>query len=387
MTRTRATGASTGPSARAVAAAPAVAAVAAGLAALAASSCERPERGEAALTAVLDGERAAHLAADAGLLASTVADTLTVIDAGEITRQTRAEVEAFFRTYFEGASYAEWNDVHDPVIRISADGSMAWVARRVRVDRTGPRFGGFTERDRFESAWTATYRRSGDTWRMTSVTSTFPADSRPAGILEGARRAMGGGAAASRIGYTRFRAAATGPDGPYEVTVRSSAEGAVRLEFTLGFAAGIRADDAWVRLGSGEAVQAMTDTLETFVRGHDLLMNALHPESRYGSLRHVGEESFGSVPAIRLDGTDALGAPVAFYYSREDTLPLGYRVADHLRGGGPVTTSLSAWEFRGDVRLPTRARFVQGEEVFDYELLEIEATGSASADAFDPPGP
>ena len=84
-----------------------IAALVGTLAVLAVSACRGPDASEPALRAVLDRERTAHLAADAELLTSTIADTLTVVDAGQITRQARPDVEAFFRVYFEGASYTE----------------------------------------------------------------------------------------------------------------------------------------------------------------------------------------------------------------------------------------------------------------------------------------
>ncbi|MDH3734437.1 MAG: hypothetical protein OEU54_12935 [Gemmatimonadota bacterium] len=203
-------------------------------------------------------------------------------------------------------------------------------------------------------------------------------------VLRGSRRAMGGESAARGIGFARFRAAATGPEGGYEVTVHANAEGDVRLDFSLGFSGSATSDDGWVRFGPGEPIASLTDTLETFVRGHDLLMNALHPETRYGPLRLIGERTFVEVEAFRLDGVDALGAPIEFYYSRADTLPLGFRLLDHLRGAGPVTTLFLDWQRRGDVRLPMAARFVQGDEVFEYEMAEVETGETGDADVFQP---
>lgn len=344
-----------------------------------------PGRGEPALRQLLDDERAAHLAADASRLAAHMADTVWMVDAGQRRAQTRQEIEDTFRSYFAGVTYHAWEDVEDPLVRIASDGSMAWVVRRVRSDRTAPRFGGLTKRESFESAWTATYGRSGATWQMTSVTSTFAPESTAARVLEGSRRIVGGEEAVARLAFARFRADAAGPDGSYQVVVHSTAEGQVKLEFSLGFAAGIRRDDGWVKMGQGAVEPALTDTLVTFIRGHDLLMNALRPELRFGPLRYVGEEEFGQVPAIRLDGADALGAPIRFYYAQSDTMPLGFQVVDHLRGGDPVATSLMTWERHGDLLLPAQARIVQGSEVFDYEISEIEIGESGEAGVFDPP--
>ena len=261
----------------------------------AALSCAS-EGEEVELRRILENDRAAHLAADAARLTANLADTLIVLDGALITPQTRQEIEVMFRAYFEGASYHEWDDLEDPVIRISTDGSMAWVARRVRVDRTAPRFGGGTQRERFESSWTATYERAGGAWKMTSVTSTFARMPSAAQVLSGARRALCGDDAIANVRFAQFRADVSGPGGDFRVTVQSSAAGAVRIDFSTGFSAAITYDDAWMRPTPGDTAFPLPDTLETFVRGHDLLMNALYPARDYGPLRFAGRESFGAVP-------------------------------------------------------------------------------------------
>lgn len=134
---------------------------------------EARREARAAVERVLEEDRRAHIELDAALLASHLADTLVSVDAGTVTRTSRADVEARFRRYFDGTEYRAWEDVEPPLIRLSPGLDMAWVVRRVRVDRSEPDgAGGRTDR-RFVSAWTATYERGPDGWRMTSVTSTF----------------------------------------------------------------------------------------------------------------------------------------------------------------------------------------------------------------------
>jgi len=336
----------------------------------------------AELRRILASDREAHLSANAGQLAAHLADSVVVLDGGDMFVQTRDEIEAMFGDYLSGATYREWDDIEEPVIRISSDGGLAWVARRVRVDRTGPRFGGGTTRERFESSWVATYEAADGSWRMTSVASTFAREPSASTVLAAARRALGGDGAVAGARFVRFDADASGPGGAYRVTVQSGAEGGARVDFSTGFSAAIDRDAGWVRTEAEPT--AMSDTLETFVRGHELVMNALRPESRYGELRFAGEEKFGDVPAIRLDGVDALGAPIQFYYSVVDTLPLGYLVVDHLRGRDPVATTFSEWRSFEGLRLPTRTRFVQEDEVFVYEMSDIAVADTVPPGAFAP---
>lgn len=339
----------------------------------------------ASLLALLDNERAAHLTADASLLVQSIADTLLTVDAGVVRRQARDEVEASFRDYFSGARYSEWSDVEPPVIRLSADGSLAHVTRVVISDREAPAFGGGRERERFQSAWTATYEHSAGRWRMTSVTSTFLEGPAAAAVVAGALRRLSADGVPRLPGMVRFDASARGPGGEFDVSVQSAADRSLRIDFPPGFSAAITRDDAWLLARPGEPPGPLGDTLISYVRGHDLIMNLLDPESRVGPLHHAGLEEFDGQPALRLHGLDALGGPVELYYAARDTLPLGYRVVDHLRGQGPVTVTVSDWQLVGNVRLPQFAVFTQGAERFEYRM-RLQASEVVDPAAFLRPG-
>jgi hypothetical protein len=127
------------------------------------------------LEALLAADRQAHLRTDPQLLAAHLADTLLSIDGGQVTAQPRDAVRRMFAEYFAGATYHAWEDVVPPTIRIAADGSQAWVVRQVCVDRQGAAGGGERRRQRFVSAYTATYGKRDTAWVMTSVTSTVAA--------------------------------------------------------------------------------------------------------------------------------------------------------------------------------------------------------------------
>ena len=130
-----------------------------------------PER--VALEAILQNQRSAHLELDAEQLVEHVAERLVSIDRGAITIQTRDQVREMFASYFEGASYFAWEDLEPPLIKISSDGSMAWVVRRVEVDREEPDGSGGRRRRQLISAFTSTFEKVNGEWRLTTVTSTL----------------------------------------------------------------------------------------------------------------------------------------------------------------------------------------------------------------------
>jgi len=127
----------------------------------------------AAIEAILEEQRQAHVQTDADLLVSHVADELLSIDAGRITVQSREEVRQMFERYFDGARYFAWTDMEPPVIRVSPDERMALVVRRVRVDREEPNGEGGRRRRELVSAFTSTFEKIDGAWWMTTVTSTF----------------------------------------------------------------------------------------------------------------------------------------------------------------------------------------------------------------------
>jgi hypothetical protein len=118
-----------------------------------------------------DGRRA-HLETDAGRLAAGLADSLIALDAGAVSVQPRDSVRAMFDRYFAGASYHAWEDVVPPRVILSADRSLAWIARVVCVDREEPNDSGGRRHRVFVSGYSATFAWQAGRYRMTTVTST-----------------------------------------------------------------------------------------------------------------------------------------------------------------------------------------------------------------------
>ena len=125
---------------------------------------------EAEILALHETARQAHLKGDAALLTAGTADQLLLAENGNIRVQSKADVGQFFAGYFNRVRYREWSDVAPPVIRISPDGRLAWMAvavqaRYSRIDKPAESEKGF------KSSWIATYERDGCAWRMTGIAS------------------------------------------------------------------------------------------------------------------------------------------------------------------------------------------------------------------------
>jgi len=124
----------------------------------------------AELLAVHEATRQAHLSGDAAPIAAAADHQLLLADGGAVRTQTRAQVAQHFTGYFSRVRYREWRDASPPVVTISPDGQLAWMAveleaRYTRIDK--PDEGEKT----FKSSWIATYRREACAWRMTGMAS------------------------------------------------------------------------------------------------------------------------------------------------------------------------------------------------------------------------
>jgi hypothetical protein len=116
-----------------------------------------------------DVQRRAHLEKNAELLVALFADDFMNIQNGEITRPGRDESRARFQAYFDASSFLAWEDLTPPIIRVSADRSMAYVVvqKRVRLQA-----GASSEVQEAEFAWLETYEKRGGEWALTALAST-----------------------------------------------------------------------------------------------------------------------------------------------------------------------------------------------------------------------
>jgi hypothetical protein len=136
-----------------------------------AARCSAGEEAAAQLRAAHEASRRAHLEGKAELMAPAMADPLLSASNGGLSVIPRDEMIGFFKNYFARVEYLEWSDAAPPVIEVSPDGRMGWMAVKVRartVERAKPEAG----EKAFKSSWIATYRRAGCEWEMTGISSS-----------------------------------------------------------------------------------------------------------------------------------------------------------------------------------------------------------------------
>lgn len=118
-------------------------------------------------------DREAHFRTDVELLQGSAPEEFITVSDGKINRVTKSDERKHFADYFKGAKYHEWDDVEEPIIRVSKDGSMAWMITRVRVRRTQKDAAGNEVERKFIYAGIMTYEKRAGRWLRVANVSTF----------------------------------------------------------------------------------------------------------------------------------------------------------------------------------------------------------------------
>ena len=133
------------------------------------------EKEKAELLRLHKSDREAHFKTDVDLLQASAPEEFIVVSAGKIYRTKKSDERKQFAEYFKGAKYYEWDDVEEPIVRISKDGGMAWMITRVRVRRTQKDAAGKEQEQKFIYAGIMTYeKRTGKWMRVANVSTLEP---------------------------------------------------------------------------------------------------------------------------------------------------------------------------------------------------------------------
>ncbi len=131
------------------------------------------EKEKAELLRLHRADREAHLRTDVELLQRSSPEEFISVSRGKIHRAKKSDERKLFTEYFRGAKYYEWDDVEEPIVRVSKDGSMAWMITRVRVRRTQKGPTGEEKEEKCTYAGIMTYEKVDGRWMRVANVSTF----------------------------------------------------------------------------------------------------------------------------------------------------------------------------------------------------------------------
>jgi hypothetical protein len=134
------------------------------------------EKEKAELLRLHQSDREAHFKTDVEALLENSPEEFITVGRGKINRSSKADTRKMFTGYFRDAKYFEWDDVEEPIIRVSNDASMAWMITRTRVRRVQKNADGTEKEEKFVYAGIMTYEKREGRWvRVANVSTMEPA--------------------------------------------------------------------------------------------------------------------------------------------------------------------------------------------------------------------
>lgn len=117
-------------------------------------------------------QRGYHFNKDAEAFAGQLAEDFISVNRGEVTRPSYNESLARYQNYFNSVEFVRWDDIRDPVIRFSDDGSLAYTVVRKEVVVRFENDEGVRVEEHTRFAWTSIYRKENGNWKIEHVAST-----------------------------------------------------------------------------------------------------------------------------------------------------------------------------------------------------------------------
>lgn len=113
-----------------------------------------------------------HFGKDSVAFAHQLSSDFISVNKGEITTPNMEEIISRYHRYFSSVEFVKWDDVAEPIIKFSDDGSMAYVIVDKIVVVTYKDENGNSKEGQTHFAWTAIYKKYGSEWKIDCVTST-----------------------------------------------------------------------------------------------------------------------------------------------------------------------------------------------------------------------
>lgn len=126
---------------------------------------------EQAIRDILKRDQQAHLEKNAELLLSNISLDFIEVNRGVVKRPTYEESTVRFTNYFNSVNFLTWEDIENPIIRFSDDGSLAYVIVQKRVITT-PIDNPTLSADTSDFAWVSIMRKSEGRWKVECIAST-----------------------------------------------------------------------------------------------------------------------------------------------------------------------------------------------------------------------
>jgi hypothetical protein len=125
-----------------------------------------------AILSIHHAQRAQHFQKDTMAFVDQFSDNYISVNNGIISSPSRKESIERFGSYFSSVDFIKWDDVSDPIIQMSLDGTMANTIVDKEVIVSYRDTSDQIKKDTTFFAWSAIYRKYDNEWKIDCVTST-----------------------------------------------------------------------------------------------------------------------------------------------------------------------------------------------------------------------
>lgn len=139
---------------------------------LSCSDKTRLETAKKEITNLLQQERKAHFDRNVDLFVSEFADSMISVNKGMVTVAPPEQNKKRIASYLGSVEFIKWDDVAEPMIRFSDDGSLAYAVIQKQVVLTYPDTLGKLFYDTTNYAWVSIYRKQKGEWKVECNIST-----------------------------------------------------------------------------------------------------------------------------------------------------------------------------------------------------------------------
>jgi hypothetical protein len=131
-----------------------------------------PASAEAELLAMHAADRKAHFAHDVDALLVSFPPEFIQLRDGKIERFSQGDMRKRFTEYFRGAEFMAWDDLEAPIVHVSPDGKMGWMAARVKVSINRTDGSGKKVTEDTIMSWLSTYEKHDGRWQHVANATT-----------------------------------------------------------------------------------------------------------------------------------------------------------------------------------------------------------------------
>lgn len=130
------------------------------------------EKEAKAILALHNLQRDYHFRKDSVSFVNQLSKNFISVNKGIISHPEKSETLSRYHRYFSSVEFIRWDDVRDPIIEFSEDGTLAYAIVDKMVKVAYKDEAGKAMEDETHFAWTAIYKKYGDEWKIDCVTST-----------------------------------------------------------------------------------------------------------------------------------------------------------------------------------------------------------------------